>query len=50
MENIKDILEDFSNYIDQVSINLTKQELYELEKIEKRLYNYVKEQEKIKWL
>lgn len=50
MENIKDILEDFSNYIDQVSINLTKQEFYELEKIEKRLYNYVKEQEKIKWL
>lgn len=50
MENIKDILEDFSNYIDQVSLNLTKQELYELEKIEKRLYNYVKEQEKIKWL
>lgn len=46
MENIKDILEDFSNYIDQVSLNLTKQELYELEKIEKRLYNYVKEQEK----
>ena len=50
MEELKDILKDLSVCIDWISVSLTKQEFYELEKIEKRLYNYGKEQEKIKWL
>ena len=48
MEKLKDILRDLSSCIDWVSVGLTKQELYTLERIEKRLNNYIKEQEKTK--
>jgi len=48
MEELKDILKDLSACIDWVGVSLTKQELYTLERIEKRLYNYAKEQKKIK--
>lgn len=46
MEKLQDILKDLSTCVDWISVSLTKQELYTLERIVKRLYNYAKEQEK----
>ena len=47
MEELKDILKDLSVCVDWISVSLTKQELYTLERIVKRLYNYEKEHKKI---